>query len=62
MKKIMCALELEHPTTTVEGKREYKRMERQIQKAVKDDRRVLQWQKIKRMIKQALIDFWNEEL
>jgi len=58
MKKVVGAFVLESPTTTDEGIREYRRLERQIQKTVNNDKSLSKWQ----WLKQAFKDFWNEEL
>jgi len=55
LKKIAGTLLLKHATTTPEGMRVYKRLERQIQKIVKDSVKVSRWQKIRQNLKMQII-------
>jgi len=56
IRKIAGTLLLNHPTTPAE----YKRLERQIQKVVKDSGKVSRWQKIRQNIIQSLEELDKE--
>ena len=47
MRKIVGALLLSEPTTTSEGMREYKRLERRVHKIAGNDRKISRWEKIR---------------
>jgi len=57
IKQVASCLVRKVPTTTSEGMRQYKRIERQTVKLVKNGHAVSEWEKIR----QIFIDFWNEE-
>jgi len=47
IKQIAKALFLDSPTTTKEGAREYKRLERHVQEIVKQNKKLSLWQKMR---------------
>lgn len=47
IRKIAGTLLLDDPTTTREGIRAYRRLERQVQRIVKDNVKLSRWQKIR---------------
>lgn len=57
MRQVASALTRNQSTTTAEGVRQYRRIERQASRMVKDNHVISEWQRLR----QKLVDFLNKD-